>query len=237
MSKLYVVGCSHTRYCWPTYADILAQEFDEYENWGQSGFGNYAIMHRAIEIADKMSDEDELIVQWTYPTRFDFHRGNAGWYQGGNLANNNDAVQDTINKYCFDKDSYEWHTQMYIKLVMQYLDINVYSYKMIAPDFEIECVDNQSLPQLNTMDNFDIPFRKFFNTLPSKKFVVQKQQDAHWTPRHHLEYLKQTNFAVTDKMIEYVDKVEKILDETDDWKLIHYKMAQQNYIETNDYGR
>ena len=53
MSTLYAVGCSHTRYCWPTYADILGQEYDKFENWGQSGFGNLAIMHRALEIAEQ----------------------------------------------------------------------------------------------------------------------------------------------------------------------------------------
>ena len=31
--KLSVIGCSHTWYVWPTWADILSQEYDEYENW------------------------------------------------------------------------------------------------------------------------------------------------------------------------------------------------------------
>lgn len=238
MSKLYAVGCSHTRYAWPTYADILAQEFDSFENWGQSGFGNFAIMHRAIEIADQMDVDDTLIVQWTYPTRFDFHNKQKGWYQGGNLSNNHDQVQDTINKFSFDADSYEWHTETYIKLVKQYLDINVANYYMIGADFEIECVDNQGLAPLSKLESSNIPKRKFLKARPGKEFMIKKAVDHHWTPAHHLEYLqKYTDFTITDKMQTFVNKVEAVLDDTDDWTLIHHKMAGKNYIETNDYGR
>lgn len=155
MSTLYAVGCSHTRYCWPTYADILSQEYDNFENWGQSGFGNFAIMHRVVEIADKMQSDDRLIVQWTYPTRFDFHRKGDGWYQGGNLQHNFDQVQDTINKFAYDPDSYQWHMETFIKLTKQYLDTNVVDYNMIGVDFNIEDIeefpDKQALPKLSIM--------------------------------------------------------------------------------------
>ena len=178
MKTLYAVGCSHTRYCWPTYADILSQEYDRFENWGQSGFGNFAIMHRALEIADKMDVDDTLIVQWTYPTRFDFHRKGDGWYQGGNLAHNFDQVQDTINKYAWDPDSYQWHTETYVKLIKQYLDINVCNYHMIATDFDLQEIvefpdSNNLLPNLEIMKGFDIKHRKFVNVRPdSNPFPV-----------------------------------------------------------------
>ena len=66
MKSLYVIGCSHSRYVWPTYANILGQEYDNFYNWAGSGFGNYAIMHRAIEVSKLMKPEDDLIIQWTF---------------------------------------------------------------------------------------------------------------------------------------------------------------------------
>ena len=52
MKRLFVIGCSHTRYVWPSYADILSLSFDQYQNWGFPGFGNFAIFHRVNEMLD-----------------------------------------------------------------------------------------------------------------------------------------------------------------------------------------
>lgn len=240
MKTLYAVGCSHTRYCWPTYADILSQEYDRFENWGQSGFGNFAIMHRALEIADKMDVDDTLIVQWTYPTRFDFHRKGDGWYQGGNLAHNFDQVQDTINKYAWDPDSYQWHTETYIKLVKQYLDINVCNYHMIATDFDLQEIvefpdTNNVLPNLEIMKGFDIKHRKFVNVRPDSNPLPDF--DHHWTPKHHLKYLENAGFTITEKMLQYTNNVESLLDEITDWKWINHRMVEKGYTERGDYGR
>lgn len=35
MTRLFTFGCSFTKFFWPTWADILGQEFDYYENWGR----------------------------------------------------------------------------------------------------------------------------------------------------------------------------------------------------------
>ena len=242
MSTLYAVGCSHTRYCWPTYADILGQEYDRFENWGQSGFGNLAIMHRALEIAEQAGPDDKIIVQWTYPTRFDFHRKGDGWYQGGNLQHNFDQVQQTINRYCYDPDSYQWHTETYVKLVKQYLDMNVGDFHMIGADFDVtEIVEfpdsKEALPPLWIMHDLDIPHRKFLNVRPSRNAIPRKEQDDHWTPRHHLKYLEHAGFTIIDKMLQYVNEAESILDEITDWKWINHTMVEKGYTEGGDYGR
>ena len=48
-SRLFVFGCSFTMYEWPTYADFLGYEFDQFENWGFPGLGNRAIAERVAE--------------------------------------------------------------------------------------------------------------------------------------------------------------------------------------------
>ena len=49
MKRLFAFGCSFTGYGWPTWADIIGQSFDYYENWGKSGIGNYLISSRVVE--------------------------------------------------------------------------------------------------------------------------------------------------------------------------------------------
>lgn len=230
MSTLFTVGCSHTSYVWPTFADILGLEYDTHQNWGLSGIGNYAIMIRAVELLDSYKDGDTVIVQWTYPTRFDFHRHGDGWYQGGNIHRNHDGVQNTVLKYAYDQRSWDWQTKVYIELVETYYENKNINYIMLAPDFKVG-----SYPQLDIMDTFGIQKRRFINVRPTE--IVGKHEDHHWTPAHHLKYLEQAGFTITEKMKTYVDEVEKILDDTSDWKWINYRMQQEGYIKTNAYGR
>ena len=51
--RLFVFGCSFTKYYWPTWADIIGQEFEYYENWGEIGSGNLRIAHRITECVYK----------------------------------------------------------------------------------------------------------------------------------------------------------------------------------------
>jgi len=73
MQRLFVFGCSYTKYYWPTWADLLSLNFDYYENWGIGGVGNQCIAQRVHEchLANKFTKDDTVIVQWTSYTRHD----------------------------------------------------------------------------------------------------------------------------------------------------------------------
>jgi hypothetical protein len=47
--RLFTFGCSFTRYLWPTWADILAEDIPYYENWGCGGAGNLYISNAIME--------------------------------------------------------------------------------------------------------------------------------------------------------------------------------------------
>ena len=231
--NLYAIGCSHTRYVWPTFADILGRggDYDNFYNWGGSGFGNFAIMNRVIEIVDIMEPEDTIIVQWTYPARFDFHIPGEGWYRGGNLSNNNDQVQNTINSYAFDIDSYEMLTNNYIALTKTYLDSKNINYRMVGSDYDVG-----DMPALSIANDFDIPFRKFLNVRPNVK-MIKKESDHHFTPKHHLRYLEESNFTITEKMLHYVQQAEEQLDMLHDWKWIQFKLEDEKLTQRVTYGK
>lgn len=228
---MYVIGCSHSRYVWPTYANILGQEYDNFYNWAGSGFGNYAIMHRAIEVSKLMKPEDDLIIQWTYPSRFDFHIFGQGWYRGGNLINNHDSVQQAILTYAYDPDSYQFQTDNHIELTTTYLKSKNINFRMLASDYDVG-----DLPAISISNNFDIPFRKFLNVRPDIK-MVKKETDHHFTPTHHLEYLRQTDFTITQKMLQYVEQSEKLIDTIHDWKWLQFKFEKAELIDRETYGK
>ena len=71
--RLYTFGCSFTQYFWPTWADILGQEFDYYENWGKLGGGNQFIFNSIIEcsLRNKLTPNDTVAIMWTNVTRED----------------------------------------------------------------------------------------------------------------------------------------------------------------------
>ena len=87
MSKLYTLGCSFTQYWrWPTWADALGREFDQFENWGLCGAGNSYILWSLIECnqRNQLGPNDEVWIMWTNTSREDRYVKNQ-WVQGGNV--------------------------------------------------------------------------------------------------------------------------------------------------------
>ena len=86
MSRLFTFGCSYTNYRWSTWADCLAPEFDYFENWGQSGGGNYYIFNSLMEADQrhKFGKNDTVIVCWSTFMRDDWYI-DGRWKTVGNI--------------------------------------------------------------------------------------------------------------------------------------------------------
>lgn len=76
MNRLFTFGCSFTNYCWPTWAELLALDYDYFENWGVSGIGNRGIAERVAECHAKniFNENDTIIVQWSSHVRHDWYK-------------------------------------------------------------------------------------------------------------------------------------------------------------------
>jgi hypothetical protein len=126
MSRLYTFGCSFTRYYWPTWADMLGQSYDHFENWGNSGLGNRAILERLTEciVHNNISKDDTVIIQWSEFHRFDFHLPlphlPEGWAQGGNLLTSSSIPNDIMKVW--NEKSYIMHTLNFINAAARLLD-------------------------------------------------------------------------------------------------------------------
>jgi|TARA_B110000977_G_scaffold200755_1_gene292447 hypothetical protein len=123
MPRLFTFGCSFTKYTWPTWADLLGLEFDEFENWGVSGGGNVCTANRVIEciIKNNVNADDIVVVQWSTHLRHDYHTfeylkdgpdKEAGWKTKGSIFNylNVKKHDKTWLKNFFDEQSYVMHT-------------------------------------------------------------------------------------------------------------------------------
>jgi hypothetical protein len=86
MTRLFTFGCSFTNYRWSTWADCLAPEFGEFQNWGQSGGGNGYIMNSVMEADQrhKFGTNDTVIVCWSSHMRDDRY-ANRKWQTLGNI--------------------------------------------------------------------------------------------------------------------------------------------------------
>lgn len=104
MKRLFTFGCSFTSWVWPTWADILINEYKERGlegyNFGRCGAGNQYIYIKIIE-ADrkyKFTEEDTVIVEWTTMQRED-RFANGRWQTPGNIYTQNIYTEEFVNKW------------------------------------------------------------------------------------------------------------------------------------------
>lgn len=104
MSRLFAFGCSFTSYKWPTWADMLGQEFDEYQNWGRNGGGTQYIFHSLIEAnqRNKFTGDDTVVIMWTTLDREDrYLRGE--WFTHGSIYHNHFFPKEFVKKFADDR--------------------------------------------------------------------------------------------------------------------------------------
>ena len=132
MKRLFAFGCSYTSYSWPTWANLLSFDYDEFYNWGLAGIGNRAIAERVAEanVRYQFTKDDIVIVQWSSHIRNDWwHQTSlperhAGWKTAGSIFNYiNASLYDEkwINTFFFEP-AYLMHTLNHISLTQQFLE-------------------------------------------------------------------------------------------------------------------
>ena len=74
MDRLFVFGCSLTKYDWPTWADYIGASFNEYYNYALPGASNGYATSKMIDLISniKLKDTDVLIFMVTGLGRFTY---------------------------------------------------------------------------------------------------------------------------------------------------------------------
>jgi hypothetical protein len=90
--RLFVFGCSLTAYTYPTWADIISINYDEYYNYGRTGGSNTLIMNRLIEVNEKFKfnpETDTVIIMISGIGRFSYVDPNSNYWQcNGEIKSN-----------------------------------------------------------------------------------------------------------------------------------------------------
>jgi len=65
--RLFTFGCSFTNYKWKTWADIIGTQFEEFQNWGKSGSGNFFISSSLYEChsINKITKDDVVLIMFS----------------------------------------------------------------------------------------------------------------------------------------------------------------------------
>jgi hypothetical protein len=102
VTRLFTFGCSFTNYHWSTWADLLGEEFDEFQNWGKSGAGNHYIFNSVMEADQRwgFGSGDTVVICWSSTFREDRHVGPPlGWVSLGNIFYSDRVSRHFIDHY------------------------------------------------------------------------------------------------------------------------------------------
>lgn len=105
-NRIFAFGCSYTRHIYPTYADIIANQYPDarFVNLGKSGAGNQFLMshlsqaHRVFSFAK----DDLIIIMYPSVTREDRWLSTGTWHTMGNIFHSH-SKNVTLNALKFYK--------------------------------------------------------------------------------------------------------------------------------------
>jgi hypothetical protein len=107
-----------TGYFWPTWADILGQQWEYFENWGEPGAGNNFILNSVIECdtRNQFTVEDQIMIMWTGCARIDYYQQNC-WCHMTNVF-----AKDNTNVPVSCPDGYEILSYAWFSATKKYLE-------------------------------------------------------------------------------------------------------------------
>lgn len=119
MKRLFTFGCSFTNYNWPTWADLLGQEYlPLYYNWGYPGLGNRAIAERVAECHARMNicSDDTVVIQWSSPLRNDYMKFDVRTTTEGTRWKTHGSIFSQENSRIYDRKWIEnfWDEKAYL---------------------------------------------------------------------------------------------------------------------------
>lgn len=183
MNKLFTFGCSYTSFNWWTWADILGDNANEFQNWGLTGGGNQFIFNSVYECnqRNQFTANDTVIVCWTGTTRMDWYKG-GHWSSFGNVYTQPLFDRKLLDMFA-DERGFLLRDLAFVAAVRRLLEqTDVAWYFLSMLDFDSEHKDITDL------------YRDSLNFVrPSFETVLQGRKplsfDLHPSPAEHLAYL------------------------------------------------
>lgn len=196
MNRLFTFGCSYTSYAWSTWADILGQSAQEFQNWGISGTGNQFIFNSVHECHQRnlLRPGDTVIVCWTNVMRDDRYTND--WQPLGNIYTQPLYDSAWVRKWitargCLLRDL---AAIAGVKLLLESTGVNWRFLSMVPVDQIDQYTKNTSRTNHN-QDLLNLYQDAITNIKPSFWQVLEHRPklkfDLHPSPQDHLYYLDQ----------------------------------------------
>ena len=154
MTRFFAFGCSFTNSKNPTWADIVAHEYEHYQNWGQAGAGNSFIFYSLMEChkRNQITPNDVVMIMWSSIGREDRYVGGE-WLTPGSIYNQTEYNDAFVKKFT-DPTGYLLRDAAHLagaKAVLDAIGCRYYFFSIVpfnVPDdniFKIFSIDNKIL--------------------------------------------------------------------------------------------
>lgn len=224
--RVFAFGCSFTKYIYPTWADIIANEMPncEYYNFAKSGMGNLGISSRIAEANTKFKFNETDLVLVMYSTMYREDRWIEGsWQTHGNVFNQGYYDKSFVKNYvdpvgCLIRDL------SLIELSSNYLkSLPCDNLLLRASTLEDECPKDARITDM--VVSIKETYSDLWNSFPKSLYDVvapngwvngiertldgNKFIDNHPTPIEYYNYLKEIGINLSDNAREYAEESER----------------------------
>lgn len=232
MTRLFTFGCSFTSYIWPTWADIIGNYFDEYQNWGSAGAGNYYISSRVFECnsVNNFRKDDVILIMFSQYFRNDMIDKDSVWINAGNIYNQTLYDEHFVEKYWSDEHGYfmSWYN---ISSVKTLLDSIGCKYKLMSA-FDIVSRKDDLTNNKGRMKNCSSELAKILTTdnlfdfiTNEPKYQFHNELEYHPTINSHMKWVKEyIPEFYNESMVELCKKWESLIDTNKDTTNDNFKV-------------
>jgi hypothetical protein len=234
--RVFMFGCSFTKYEWPSWANIIGFEMPNAVkyNFGQSGGGNLFISERIIAANQqyKFDQDDLILVMWSTHCREDRYIEHK-WETPGNIFTQGFYPEEFVKKYSCVRGYMvrDLALMTMIKHTLTLLPCHAVVLKSVSPDYDkhlyIGSEDLTPIIELYKDTIYDMPMPLYESVKtdtggwtmgtyyywpklqgPNPK---EKWGDYHPDPNMYMNYLTQVGFKFSPKVIDMVHEYTKEL--------------------------
>jgi len=151
--RLYTFGCSYTKYFWPSWANIIATNFEQHYNCAQAGAGNYYAAEKLYEMHLKtnINKNDVVLIMLSSFNRIDIYNPQYKAFNlNGNIYNSEHIYGEKFVREVWNDEHSIYNTWFMVKSMKALLDSIGCEYKILHA-FDLLETDTREI--LKTDDN------------------------------------------------------------------------------------